>query len=139
MFHPRPCSFEHNRGQGNSSGYSSEPPRALVEAAIRFDEIGQAPIGKLYFSGIPQYPRPFASGFGVHNLGISGAENHHAEWLGLHLRCVVLQAKSRPSIFHGAVEALPSPDKPEYRLQINVHGIAAIGSLILLPRLSDLR
>jgi hypothetical protein len=118
---------------------SSKLARAFVQAAIGFDEIGRALTWWLCPSCIPQDAGPFASGFGVHNLGISGAENHHAEWLGLHLRCVVLQAKSRPSIFHGAVEALPSPHKCEYRFQINVHGIAAIGSLIPLPRLSDLR
>jgi len=81
---------------------SGEPSRALVQAAVRFDEIGQALIRRFCFSGVPECARPFAAGLGICDLQIGCAENHDTEWLRLHLWCVELKAKGRPDVCHGA-------------------------------------
>jgi hypothetical protein len=41
---------------------TGEPPRTFVQAAIRFNEIGQALISRFCFSGVSQHARPFAAG-----------------------------------------------------------------------------
>ena len=110
----------------------------FVQAAIRFNKIGEALSGRFCFSGVSQHSGPFAPGLGVCDLGIGRAKNHDVEWLRLHLRWVVLKAKSRARILHGAVEVLPSRNERKERLEINVHGVAAIGGTVPCPGVSDL-
>jgi hypothetical protein len=77
--------------------------------------------------GETQDPRPFASHLIVYHNGVRRAEDHDGERLGLHLWCVGLEAKSRPSVPQRVVEPPPAGDKPKDAGQINVDCIAVIG------------
>jgi hypothetical protein len=92
---------------------SGESVRTLVEAAIRFNKIGQALTSWPCPSCIPQHPGPFASGLVVNNLGIGRAENHYSERLGLHLRQIKSKAKGRSGPIHRTVELPPAHDDAE--------------------------
>ena len=111
----------------NSFTYPRKLARAFVYAAMGFDKIGQALTFRLCPSCIPQDPGPFTSGLGVYHVGVSGAEYHDTEWLGLHLLRVGPKAKSRLGVFHSAVETPPSHDDSKNGRQINIHRYAAVG------------
>jgi hypothetical protein len=122
-----------------SSRATGEPARTFIEAAFRLNKISQALIPGFCSSGVSQHARPFAAGLAVCDLEIGCAVDHDAEWFRLHLRCVVLKAKSRPRILHRAVEAPPSRDNLKNLREVNIHRVAAVRSSIDAPRFSDLR
>jgi hypothetical protein len=125
-------------GVTDVSPISGEPARAFVDAAIRFNEIGQALIGRFGYSGVLQDPRPFASGLGISDLRIGGAEYQNGERLNPHSPSAIPKPKNGSGVLFRAFETLPSPYYRKNHLQIHVYGVSAIGRPIPRPYFNNL-